>query len=173
MTSLADILDQIERAFDGVPYPVSGRSLHQANAWDDYETCDDSRDHKGRWQDIPDAHFERCQWALAHLDVEGMHYYLPAAMSFTLRTRDSGPSILHESVVFTLQPSMGDLREYQRQRFARLTAPQRAAIYGFLQRWSDDPDITLAWKQVVMRDRERPDRDDWFDDLDYNLTSEK
>ncbi len=76
-------LEIIERAVDGVPPPdAEHRSLRQAEAWDAYEIVDQHRDHKGRWQDLPQSHTRECQQALAHLDEQGIR----ALREFELRS---------------------------------------------------------------------------------------
>lgn len=133
------VLAVIDAAFDGVPFPgPDHRSLHQANAWDDYERCDQSLDHTGRWQDLPREHLLANQWALAHLDGPGLHYVLPAAMSLMVRegedTRpDHGSGWIFESTRFTLYilgPN-DQLAEYQRERLGGWTPAQYAALVEF------------------------------------------
>lgn len=135
----ARVLAVIDAAFDGVPFPgPEHRSLHQANAWDDYETCDQSLDHTGRWQDLPRAHLLTNQWALPHLDGPGLHYVLPAAMSLMVRegqdTRpDHGSGWIFESTRFTLYilGPTDPLADYQRERLGGWTADQYAALVEF------------------------------------------
>lgn len=66
-------LESIARGFDGVPPPdPEHRMLYQAEAWDSYEVIDQRREHKGRWQDLPQSHIHECPNALSHLDEQGI-----------------------------------------------------------------------------------------------------
>ena len=151
----------IDRAFDGVPVPDEDhRTIFQAEAADNHGWCDRARDHLGRWQDLPDEHLLENPWALAHLDEQGIHYYLPALMSFALRAHLAHDHWIVESLGYTLQPSSGDLRTYQQGRFARLDREQRAAIYAFAL-MSGNRRAAEAWWRVFDAEREAV-REDWF-----------
>ena len=70
--------------------------------------CDQSRDHTGRWQDLPRQHVLDCQWALPHLGAESLPYYLPALMSFVVREHDQdrgqhGAGWIFDSVEYHLR----------------------------------------------------------------------
>lgn len=161
---LAATVTLIDRAFDGVPVPdARHRTIHQAEAADSHDMCDRSRDHLGRWQDLPDAHLLDNQWALAHLDDQGIHYYLPAVMTFALRhfhrphARDQW---ITESLGYTLHQSKGELHDYQQRRFACLDRDQRAAIYAFVLA-TGTPKMIAAWGRVFEAERAGP-RADWY-----------
>ncbi len=155
---IAAVLAWIERAFDGVSPPDEDHTtLHQAEAADNYEGCDRSRDFLGRWQEFPDDQLLANQWALPHLDEQGIHYYVPAVMSFALRHHEAG-GWLTESLEYTLQPSSAPLRDYQQQRFSLLDRGQRAAIYAYsLIRGHAE-----AWSRVFEAERHE-ERADWFE----------
>lgn len=154
-TEIAPVIEIIERAFDGVPPPDKDhRTLFQAEAWDDYKKVDQSKDHLGRWQDLPDSHIEKCTYALPHLDSQGMHYYLPALICHYLRSQRLRGS--HHSLLFTLEPSTGDLKTYQRKRFKPFTFEQREAILAFLE--FIDGGSVEAWRRVVALG----DNAEWF-----------
>ncbi|MEM9195082.1 MAG: DUF6714 family protein [Myxococcota bacterium] len=154
----AALLDQIRRAFSDVPPPdAEHRTLRQAEAWDDYRIVDQARDHKGPWWDLPDAHIRECQNAIPHLDAQGIHYYLPALMSHFVRSEPSSLWV-HQSLLYFLQPSTGDLKDYQRGRMVLFTYPQRQAILAFLQH-IDAPEASLRpWLRV----EQAGDVTDWF-----------
>jgi uncharacterized protein (TIGR02996 family) len=162
--AVAAVLDWIDRAFDGVPAPdLAHRTIHQAEAADNYESCDRSRDHLGRWQDLPESQLLDNQWALAHLDVQGILYYLPAVMSFALRHVEPHPRDhwITESLEYTIEPSKSGLREYQQGRFAQFDREQRAAIYAFaLVRRHDK--AAAAWARVFEAELHGA-RADWFE----------
>jgi hypothetical protein len=127
----AEVLAVIDRAFDGVPFPgPTHRSLYQAEAADSYAGCDQSRDHRGRWQELPDAHLLDCQCALPFLDADGLHYYLPAIMSFAAREpRDAGPRAwLCESLEYNLARYRDEPARYE-----RLTPAQHDAVARFIE----------------------------------------
>lgn len=157
----AAVVEVIARAFDLVPAPDAGhRTLHQAEACDNYGTCGRKQDHLGRWQDLPIEHLTRCQWALPHLDAQGIRYYMPAVMVHTLTSDDH--CWIHESLRYTLIPNQDqahDLRGYQRERFALLTAAQRAAILAFAGCVEVDASVIEAWQRAV----DAADAPDWFE----------
>lgn len=148
---VAPVLDVIHRAFDGVSPPDrEHRTLFQAEAWDSYERVDQSKDHLGKWQDLPDAHIDKCRYALSHLDEQGIHFYLPALMGYFLRSTKS------HGLLFTLVPSTGELKAYQRKRFKLFTLEQRKAILAFLE-FAGESSVE-PWRRVV----ECGENPDWF-----------
>ncbi len=166
--SASRLLAAIDVAFDGVPVPDEAhRTLYQADAADDYASCDRSRDHLGRWQDLPDAHLRECQWALAHLDAQGIRYYLPAIMSARLRGRidpeGDVQSYLIDSLDFTLEPGPGyDLREYARGRLGGLDRAQRRVVGDYVDLCVSSDEARQAWARV--REHDRLDGDGhWFE----------
>jgi hypothetical protein len=157
---VARTLEVIERAFDGVPPPdQEHRTLYQAEAWDAYQVVDQRRDHKGRWQDLPESHIRDCSQALPHLDEQGIRYYLPALMTHFIRNPRDRKRWSYESLRFTLQPSTGDLKDYQRRRFSLLTALQRAAIVAYLEHMGATEEALLPWRRVLELGA---DEQDWF-----------
>jgi hypothetical protein len=159
----AAVISWIDRAFDGVPPPDEAhRTLHQAEAADSYDTCDRSRDHLGPWQQLPEQQLLANQWALAHLDEQGIRYYAPAVMTFALRHSGRHPDDhwLTESFEYTLQPSGPELRGSDQQRFSLLDRAQRAAIYAYTVARGHDVAMQ-AWARVFEAEREAA-REDWF-----------
>ncbi len=156
---IGPVLALVEEAFEGVPPPDrEHRTLFQAEAWDSYERVDQSRDHRGPWQDLPEAHLSDCGFALPHLDAQGIRYYLPAIMTSALQARR--PLLIHDALRFTLVPSVGDLKDYQRRRIALLTFSQRQAILAFLEALDDVTEEELRpWRRVV----EAGDDPSWLD----------
>ena len=132
------LLAQIEAAFQDVPFVGPGHpSLYQAEAADNYEECDQSRDHKGSWQTIPLAHFLECSWALSYLDGKGLQYYLPALMSYWLADIPSKArsNWIFESLMYTfaIDRNSPTLYAYAKERFSILTIPQKQVILAFLR----------------------------------------
>ncbi|MDP3276731.1 MAG: hypothetical protein Q8Q09_16145 [Deltaproteobacteria bacterium] len=139
---------QIERAFDGVPVPdASQRTLFQAEAWDDYRVVDQSRDHKGRWQDLPVTHLRGCSHALPHLDAHGTRFYLPAIMCWALRDPNARSEWLYESMMYLFGPPGHGLAEYRRERLSLLNEPQRAAIAAFVVFEEADEAVQALWRK--------------------------
>ncbi|CAN5563142.1 hypothetical protein BH11MYX1_BH11MYX1_54100 [soil metagenome] len=142
----------------------SSGAIHQAEAADNYDDASErSRDHLGRWQDLPDSHLLDNEYSLSHLAAQGIHYYLPAVMSFASRhpTAHERDHSLTESLEYTLQPSGRDLRGYQETRFSRLDREQRAAIYAFT-RVAGHAEAAAAWSRVFEAELEAG-RDAWFE----------
>jgi len=169
------LISWITDAFHGVKVPdKKHKTLYQANAWDDYEWCDRSRDHTGCWSSLPEQQLLDNEWALPHLDEQGIHYYLPALMCFHLRhflRPHPADGRLTESLGYTLQPSSAKLRDHQKERFSLLNAEQRKAIYAFTvciskEEWPEeypfilytDMDTSDAWKRAI-----DGDPDGWFE----------
>jgi len=152
---IAEIDEQLERAFDGVPVPPpSSRTLYQAQAEDGHEASDRSRDHIGRWQDIPLSHFADCQSALPYLDAHGMRYYLPAIIRNELNAQlePTGQwDHRYDSLEYYLTPS-GSYRDLHMERLALLDVRQRAAIAAWVHGTQGDSGIRDAWKRVVEHD---------------------
>jgi hypothetical protein len=147
------VLDAIERAFDGVPFPgKKHRSLFQAEAADNWAGCDQSRDHTGRWQDLPREHILACQFALSHLDAQGTQYYLPAVMSFIVREHDQrradhGNRWIFESVEYGLAFALHDrgLHDYQQERYRLFTPAQLAAVAAFADYYRCGDEDRARW----------------------------
>lgn|GEM_PF-1747683 len=168
-----EVMAEIHAAFDGAhPPDATHLSLYQAEAADSYEECDKSRDHFGRWQDLPESHLEDCQSALSYLDEQGYAYYLPAIMTDSLRSDlahgSRGLGHLSDSVLFHLSPSHYDgLHSHAFERMRLLNARQRLAIARFVEVSANARDVELigAWRRVVAFDMAA--RDDgsceWFD----------
>ena len=75
---------------------------------------------------MPETHLLENQWALPYLDAQGVHYYLPAVMSFALRHRCPGDWIV-ESLGYKLQRYRGETHGL----FERLDPAQRMATYAY------------------------------------------
>lgn len=169
-----DLVREIERAFDGVPPPDEAHeTLHQAEAHDSGGVCDRSRDALGRWQEVPDQHILECQWALPWLDAQGTQHYLPAIMTYVLRTASryddegwhDGPSHLSQTgwAWLTFLPE-GPRRERLARSLALFTREQRQALGGFLLFQEPSPALREAWQRVMRAERDEA-RPDWFEIL--------
>ena len=153
-----DVLQAIEAAFDGVPFPGRGHySLYQAEAADSYGGCGQDRDHKGRWQDLPRQHILQCQWALTHLGAGSLPYYLPAIMSFAVREHDReredhGVAWIFESLGYHLAFDLGDrgLRDYARKRHSLFSREQLGAVARFAEYYGAEPVDVARWQQLAV-----------------------
>ena len=106
------VISRIDQAFDGVPVPDEDHlTLFQAEAADAYATCDRSRDHLGRWQDLPVEQMILNDFAWSYFDEQGMLYYLPAGATLRLRyaffrhelPRDLGTENVFASIEHTIE----------------------------------------------------------------------
>lgn len=150
------LLRLIEEAFDGVRYVgPDSLSLYQAQAADDYSTCDQSRDHKGRWQDTPFEHFLDCPNALSFLDAKGLQYYLPALMSYSLSKFDVDDGyLIFEFLLyaFDVYRSHDTLYEHSKERFHLFTLKQKQAVAAFLRYMGDDDSTVRDWESLAAGD---------------------
>ena len=135
---------------------VRQRSLFQAEAADSWRGCDQSRDHKGRWQDLPREHILACQFALPHLGAESLPYYLPAIMSFVVREHvvprpDHGSRWIFDSMEYHLRFCLRDarLREDAIDRHRLLTREQLAAIACFADYYRCSPEDRMRWHAIA------------------------
>lgn len=167
----ACLVREIERAFDGVPPPDEAHeTLYQAEAHDSGGAFDRSRDALGRWQDLPDQHVLDCQWALPWLDAQGMQHYLPAIMTYMLRTAaryddegwHDGPCHLSQTgwAWLTFLPE-GNRRERLGQSLALFTREQRRVLGEFLAFQEPSPALCTAWSRL-RRAEEDEARPDWL-----------
>lgn len=136
--------DEIRTAFAGVELG-GGISLRQAQVIDRYGEGVSDREFealpKGEmtndWSKVPMDELERD--CVAHLDAEGLRYYIPALMLSVLTHYDAGSM----RVIGTI--SALDSRDaYNQRRFALFTEPQRRAIASFL---SALPNLVDLWDE--------------------------
>ena len=113
----------------------------------------------GRWQDLPESHILECRWALSHLDERGLHYYLPALMVHYLRTPRTHHTEIHHSLRYTLPPTRGELRDFQKRRFSLLTLAQREAILAWVEYVGLDDVVIASWRRATAKG----DDPHWFE----------
>lgn len=143
LLSAHDLLSLIEKSFDGVERG-DGITLHQASVIDDYGSEEDfvaaaKLDTETRWQDIPDSTLTANPHSFTFLDAHGFRYYIPAAMSFAVKSYDDFDTFFtYLAVLPTVAPreigrGMGDAFDLdgfiQEHSF---TAMQVNAIYRFI-----------------------------------------
>lgn len=145
---ISGLVQWIESAFDGVGVP--GLTLHQAHAEMNYSTDDGTRDHRGRWQDIPEQHFRQCDDAFYALAPGGIAYYLPAVMCLTLQIDD------FYSKSFSWMPN-----QWNDDTLNSLTRNQRCATCAFVVFHGNEEEASAAWLRVVKEERDGP-RGGWL-----------
>lgn len=132
------LLADIRRAFADVSRG-EGVSLHEADVIDDYGSAEERAearklDRDEFWWDVPDTNISRFYSALSFLDPAGLHYYIPAYMSWTLRHYETSESATLDSAVYALTLSNDPtLIDWQRERLSVFTAEQGAVISRFLK----------------------------------------
>jgi hypothetical protein len=131
MPSPEEALDLLEATFAGVPRPTDEALLHPR--------CVDDNDLVGLypyddWRDVPDDVIEREYAALSFLSAEGYRCFIPAYLRYTLRHPRSSAAAV-DSTIWSLIPEMyeGDLVDFTRSKFDRLTGEERRAIEGALE----------------------------------------
>ena len=154
MLTKAKVLEIIENAFADVLFPgPQHKSLMQAEAWDNYEVCDQSNDYKGKWQNLPLEQIENCQWALPHLDEFGFQFYLPAIMSTILHCdeKDNSLDIVKDSLLFNLSKQESpSLEEYQKKRLSLFSIKQKNAVLQFLKYIApEESHLVEYWERIV------------------------
>lgn len=183
---LASVAIELELAFDGVPPPGRGcRTLYEAeeaSGWGMKFRPDGAVDHRGRWQDLPWEELNNCPSAFAYLKSDGVHYYTPAFLMWSLcwhETEDDAslPIGLDISISDFLTPGTSyELRDHLRQRLERFNRSQRHAIYAYMKATSlwnrkgvrpwaravahDESGAAGEWFEAFWPERARPDAAD-------------
>ena len=143
--------DEIRAAFAGVELG-GGISLRQAQVIDRYGEGVSDREFealpKGEmtndWSKVPFDELERD--CVAHLDAEGLRYYIPALMLSVLNHYDAGSM----RVIGTI--SALDSRDaYNQRRFALFSEPQRRAVASFLSALPNVVDLWVEHAKVASR----------------------
>lgn len=137
----SNLIKEIHKSFEGVCQPEK-LTLHVAEAHDGYDYDHKKHSHldpRGRWQDVPTEHIEKCQMALCYVDKVGMRYYLPAYMVWYINKMDSG-EIESDHTLYSLNNYSGDERmsSYFQERFSLFTLKQLKACANFVKYCSDD-----------------------------------
>ncbi|HEY0736971.1 MAG TPA: DUF6714 family protein [Herpetosiphonaceae bacterium] len=132
------LVGEIRTAFADVTRGA-GVTLHEARVIDDYGS-DEERlaarqlDTDQHWYEVPDELIAGRPDALSFLDEAGFYYYLPAYLSWTLRSYDSSDSDSIHSLLFDLA-----LRPWKDSGYHETTAQARFRL------------LTTAQAQVVCR----------------------
>lgn len=150
------LIQEIKKAFAGVPVP-SKITFHVAEAHDDYDYQNDDKhrqkDHLGSWEEIPEEHFLNCEYAIPYLDAEGIQYYLPALMIWTLTHYQQGneAELNMDSTIYALNPQLENekLKAYHENRFSMFNLYQNKACAKFLKYFMEN-DPKGVWIDIVM-----------------------
>jgi len=175
-----DVLDahtitkMIEEAFDGVGRG-EGITLHEALAIDDWKSEEERKqarklDSEQRWQDVPGIYFKDNPSYLSFLDAEGFRYYLPAHMTWALKTDQDDPYDTTSRLMMSLLPVIaprdqgkGWGKNFDVKQFIEnnsFTSKQVRAIYHFLcfvavedkyQISEDDYPAMLQWRKSAFQ----------------------
>ena len=126
-----DVVETIERAFEGVERPTNPELLHH--------DCADDMDLEplftiATWRDMTDVEVEGCYAALAFLSPAGFRYFIPAYLTYCVRNPES-PAAVIDSTVWAFLPQMYDmsLRDFVASKYSSLDETQRAAVGTFLE----------------------------------------
>ena len=130
----AVLIERIEAAFANVALG-GGRSMHQADAVDDYEPEDvvakaRALDTEERWQDIADEKVARFPSVLPFFDPEGFRFHYPRFMIFALRNEDS-ESASPDTAIFS-----SDIEGWP-DRFSLFNEEQKEVVRAFRAFYAD------------------------------------
>jgi len=128
------LLQEIRQAFAEVTRPQ--RTMADAEVADDRSESSRFPEHDAHWWEIPDELLNRCSSPMCFLAPTDFIYYLPAYMSWFLRTDGGADSFSSESLIYYLaDPERGG-------RIANLLSDrQRGAVGKFLERITSSPDL--------------------------------
>jgi hypothetical protein len=102
--------------------------MADAEVEDDRDEASRFEEHDRRWWEIPDSLLHRCSAPFFFLAVEDFTYYLPAYMSWVVRTEGQAKSSSVDFLVYYLQDSARGGR-----LVSLLTTQQSAAVSDFLE----------------------------------------
>ncbi len=126
------VIEMIATAFSKVMLG-DGISLHQADALDDYAdqtTFTKAREHdpETNWQCISDTKIEKFHESMVFLDALGFRFYLPAFITFALKSYNSkNGDIRADGVLFALTAK----DDYYAEGLSLLDHPQKQAVPHF------------------------------------------
>jgi len=135
------LIAEIRAAFAGVSRE-GGRTLHEAEALDNYKLWNESTDQERSifrmidvdksWEEVPDKDIERCYSAFSFLDTIGFRYYLPAYMVWDIKYFDVSLSSTTDNVIYALGSSYVKT-ERELEIFSTFSPEQCQAICHFLK----------------------------------------
>jgi hypothetical protein len=144
LSAIDDILVQIDAAFSDVPRPANDDLLHP-NCFDDNDIA--ALYDVSSWRDLSDALVENEYAALFFLNPEGLRFFIPAYMTFSLRHPMSGAAAV-QSTLMSLSPDYDCA--FTPSKFIYFDEAQRSAVVAFLEAMSeyDDVDSVLLFWQL-------------------------
>jgi hypothetical protein len=142
LSKLADVRQQIERAFADVPYPGDDRFTVKTQGWLYPELIADFK--SKHWRDVPTttvrAHFDD----LALFSEAGTQFYLPAYLLGALIDGEIQYFLLAELTIHTPEEDKEGFRDLFLRKFSKLTQPQKDAVRAFLEYLRDESPDWLA-----------------------------
>jgi hypothetical protein len=146
MSDIQGLLNELRLVFGDVRR-ADGVTLHEAHVIDAYGNSDErakarALDTDEYWWQVPDEDISD-GWgycALTFMDPAGLHYYLPAYLSWMVRVGETTTSASYEHTVYTLG-SLGSRSE----QFVHFTAAQSETVLRCTEYFmTRDPDICMA-----------------------------
>lgn len=142
MSKLAELRDQIERAFSDVPYPGDDHIAARQRGWLYPELIADFKGH--HWRDVPTAtvraHFDE----LSLFSEVGTQFYLPAYLLGALVDQEIQYFLLSNLTIHTPEEDKGEFRDFFLRKYSKLTQPQKDAVKAFLEYLRDESSDWLA-----------------------------
>jgi hypothetical protein len=135
-----ELIETITAAFPLKPVPAAGPqathasdAVHFGKITESELEAATAKDAHRTWQQYPDEELAMLDAALAHLQIEGFIYYLPAYLCAAVR--HASRNIDDPWSMFVCQTcfQVTGRSDYQLQRFQRLTATQSNAVIRFLE----------------------------------------
>ncbi len=129
-----ELLRLIERVFRGVELG-DGVSLHETVIIDDYGDLEERRsarepDEKHDWRKlVGDPELKRVS-GMSFYDAAGLRFHLPAYLSLAVSDADGTDA---SNVLADLLYTLTHIPEFNRERFAVLSVPQRACVREVLK----------------------------------------
>lgn len=134
-----EVKNMIYEAFKDVPYPQN-ITLLVASAHDsrDYDHNEEYRkqDFVGHWKDIPETYLYDYANILSYFEPDGIRYYIPRIMSWTLDNYEKGIEDLMQYLIYTMDPAFSEREkniERNKYQFSLLNEEQNKACAHFLQ----------------------------------------
>jgi len=155
-----ELIETITAAFPLKPVPAVGPqathasdALHFGRITESEQEAAAAKDAGRTWQQYSDEELASLDAALAHLQIDGFIYYLPAylcaAVRYASRNVDDPWSLFVCQACFQVT----NRSDYQLQRYQRLTATQTNAVIRFLEFMVENADDHEAERARKALDR--------------------
>ncbi len=93
-----DLLLRIRQIFGDIPRP--SRTMADAEVEDDRSEVSRFEEHDAHWWEVPADLLRRCSAPFSFLEAQNFAYYLPAYMSWFLKTSGGADSFSSESLLY-------------------------------------------------------------------------